>query len=92
MFHLNRVIGDACSSAIVGLQGRGRLGMMAQFLRGSLDWACLFGIEESAPSSASAALDMTERNMWHKMSMAPLAGGGGSRCEGEDEGRELRKK
>ena len=45
VFHLDRVIGDAGSSAIVGLQGRGRLGM-AQFLQGSPDRACLFGIEE----------------------------------------------
>ncbi len=45
VFQLNRVIGDACGSAIVGLQGHGRLGM-AQFLQGSPDWACLFGMEE----------------------------------------------
>jgi hypothetical protein len=48
VFHLYSIIGDACSGAIVGLDGSGWLGM-AKLGEGSPEGTGLLGIEEEGP-------------------------------------------
>jgi hypothetical protein len=48
VFHLYSIVGDACSGAIVGLDGSGWLGM-AKLGEGSPEGTGLLGIEEEGP-------------------------------------------
>jgi len=54
---------------------------------GQMVWA----LRNSAPNSASAALDMTDFMIWHRMWTGPLSGGGLSWADGGVVGRVLRK-
>jgi len=70
-----------------GVAGCGWLSLSKAVCIGQI--ACAF--RNSAPNSASVALDMMDFMIWHKMWTGPLLGGGSSCADGGVEGHVLRK-
>ena len=81
------VIGDACGSAIVHLDGHWGL-RMVQFNESCPEGQASLPLWKRAASSASVVLETILRKIWQRTLMVPLAGGAGSVGRGGHVGSE----